>query len=177
MKIVAFGASNSKSSINKQLAAYAATLAQGAEHEVIDLNDFEMPLFSVDKEAALGHPEQAQQFLDKIGAADAIIISFAEHNGSYSAAYKSLFDWCSRINPKVYQNKPMLVLATSPGGRGGRSVLEQALAQLPRFTADIKASLSVPNFFDNFDTNTNKLINEGLNTALEEAVGQLLAHE
>ena len=92
MKLLAFAASNSKKSINKQLVKYAASQVEGAEIELLDLNDYEMPLFSVEREQALGHPDLAKSFLAKIAASDAIVISFAEHNGSYSAAYKNLFD-------------------------------------------------------------------------------------
>ena len=115
MKILAFAASSSKKSINKRLVTYAASLLQGADVEVLDLNDFEMPLFSVDKEEELGHPALAKAFLSKIAASDALIISFAEHNGSYSAAYKNLFDWCSRAGAKVFHDKPLVLLATSQG--------------------------------------------------------------
>jgi len=44
-KIIAFGASSSKTSINKKLATYAAHLFEGATVEVLDLNDYEMPIF------------------------------------------------------------------------------------------------------------------------------------
>ena len=40
-KIVAFGASSSKKSINKQFASYAASLISDADSIIIDLNDFE----------------------------------------------------------------------------------------------------------------------------------------
>ena len=43
-KIIAFGASSSKASINKQVAAYAANQLKNAMVEVLDLNDFEMPI-------------------------------------------------------------------------------------------------------------------------------------
>ena len=56
MKLLAFAASSSKKSINKRLVTYAASLLEGADVEGLDLNDFEMPLFSVDKEEELGHP-------------------------------------------------------------------------------------------------------------------------
>ena len=148
-KILAFAASSSRNSINRQLVTYASSLTVDAEVELIDLNDFELPLFSVDREAELGQPELARQFFRLIGECDGVIISFAEHNGSYSAAYKNLYDWASRIDPKVYQNKPMILLAASPGGRGGRSVLDLALQQIPRFGGLIKGSLSIPSFGDN----------------------------
>lgn len=48
-KIIAFGASSSKTSINKELATYAAHQFQNASVEVLDLNDYEMPIFSTDR--------------------------------------------------------------------------------------------------------------------------------
>ncbi|RZJ28493.1 MAG: NADPH-dependent oxidoreductase, partial [Flavobacterium sp.] len=109
MKIIAFAGSNSSHSINKKLATYAAGLFDSAEYEVLDLNDYEMPLFSVDREEKLGHPQLAHDFLSKIAAADLLVVSLAENNGNYSSAFKNLFDWCSRIRNDVFQDKPMLL--------------------------------------------------------------------
>lgn len=173
MKILAFAASNSQKSINKQLATYAASLIKPAEVEILDLNDYELPLFSQDREAVLGQPELAKAFLAKIAAADALIISFAEHNGSYCAAYKNLFDWCSRIT-KVFQNKPVVLLATSPGPGGAASVLASAVGSAPYFNAVVKASLSVPSFYDNFDMALGQLKNDDLTAKLQTAVNTLL---
>ncbi len=115
MKILAFGASNNRNFINRILATYAANLIEGAIVEAIDIHDYEMPIFSDEREELLGHPEAARAFFAKIDEADALVISFAEHNGSYTAAYKNLFDWASRIDSKVFQGKPAVYLATSPG--------------------------------------------------------------
>lgn len=82
-----------------------------------------MPIFSPERELALGCPEQASRFFKKITEADAIIISFAEHNGSYTAAYKNIFDWMSRRDMKVYQNKAVLMLSTSPGPSGHGKII------------------------------------------------------
>ena len=40
-KIIAFGGSNSKESINKQLASYAANKVENVEVSLLDLNDFD----------------------------------------------------------------------------------------------------------------------------------------
>ena len=56
MKVVAFAASSSRNSINKLLVAYAASLLEYGETEILEINDFELPLFSVDREAELGQP-------------------------------------------------------------------------------------------------------------------------
>lgn len=173
MNVLAFAASSSKKSINKRLAAYAAGLVEGGEVEVLDLNEFELPLFSVDREEKLGSPELAQSFFAKIGSCDALIISFAEHNGSYTAAYKNLFDWCSRINQKVFQKKPMVLLATSPGPGGASNVLRVATESAPYFDGEVKASISVPSFHENFDLESGTVTNEEIRVKLQDAVKKL----
>lgn len=176
MKVLAFAASNSRQSINKQLVTHAAQLLQqnaAAEFEVIDLNDFEMPIYSSDRENESGIPEPAQAFRNKIAEADAIIISFAEHNGSYTAAYKNLFDWTSRIDQKVYQDKKAVLLATSPGPGGAQNVLGSAVGSAPYFALEVKGSLSVPSFYDNFNAEQGELTNAELAEALKEALAQL----
>lgn len=170
MKIIAFGGSPSKNSINKKLAAYASSLFENTEAEVLDLNDFEMPLFSVDKEAVIGQHPLAKAFLEKIAKADILVVSLAENNANYSAAFKNLFDWCSRINGKVFQEKPMLLMAASPGGRGGASVLEIAKNAFPRYGAVIKNTFSLPLFNDNFDIETGRISNQELDQQLKEII-------
>ena len=54
-------------SINKQLVHYASQLLDKVQVEILDLNDYELPLYSQDKEDELGHPQLAKDFLDKIG--------------------------------------------------------------------------------------------------------------
>ncbi|KEO92146.1 NADPH-dependent FMN reductase [Erythrobacter longus] len=173
MRILAFAASNSSVSINQQLAEYAASLAEGAEVETLDIHDYEMPIYRHDREEADGIPQLAYDFLDKIGAADALIVSFAEHNGTYSAAFKNLFDWCSRTDRDVWQDKPMLLLATSPGERGAKSVLEFAVNSSPRFGANVVGQLSVPSFGDNFDRDAGKLANGSIQKELRRLVAEL----
>lgn len=170
MKIIAFAGSNSQNSINKKLATYAASLFENAEVEVLDLNDFQMPLFSVDIEVEIGQHPLAKAFLNKIATADILVVSLAENNGNYSVAFKNVFDWCTRISAKVFQDKPMLLMATSPGARGGTSVLEIAKNAFPRFGAILKASFSLPSFNDNFDVENGKFSNAELDNQLREIV-------
>lgn len=173
MKIIAFAGSPSKNSINKKLATYAASLFENAEVEILDLNDYQMPLFSVDIEVEIGQHELAKVFLAKIDSADFLVLSLAENNSNYSAAFKNVFDWCSRITVKVFQQKPMLLMATSPGGRGGANVLEIAKNAFPRYGADIKATFSLPNFDANFDVEKGVISNPELDNQLKEIVKSL----
>ncbi len=179
MKILAFAASNSKTSINKLLVEYVSlrlksTLVADATIDLIDLIDYELPLYRPDRESGGGIPEEAQDFFARIGAADAVIVSFAEHNGLYAAVYKNLFDWTSRIDQKVYQNKPMVLLASSPGGRGAANVLKIAVESAPYFGMDVKGTVSVPSFQDNFDSAAGELTNVELVSKVDEALKVLV---
>ncbi|KAB1156253.1 NADPH-dependent FMN reductase [Flavobacterium luteum] len=171
-KIIAFGASSSKTSINKQLAIYTANQFKNIAIEVLDLNDYEMPIFSVDKEKESGIPQLAHDFFSKIGSADLLVISFAEHNGAYSAAFKNIFDWSSRINAKTFQEKPTLLLSTSPGPRGGSSVLEIVKNRFPFQGALVKGSFSLPSFHQNFEAEKG-IINEEYKNQLDEIINAI----
>ena len=88
MKILAFGASTSSSSINRQLANHAASRISDAEVNELDLRQFDLPVYSADEEESNGIPADAQAFKDMISNHDGVVLSMAEHNGSYSAAFK-----------------------------------------------------------------------------------------
>ncbi len=150
-KLIAFGASNSKNSINKQLASYVANTLENVEIEILDLNDYEMPIYGIDKEKESGVPELAQAFKAKLDTADAFIISFAEHNGAYTAAYKNIYHWVSRITKDVWNNNPMLLLSTSPGGRGGKGVMDIAFGAISFSNNNVVGKFSLPKFGENFD--------------------------
>ena len=148
--IVAFGASNSSQSINKKLANFTAHQLEDVEVNLLDLNDFEMPIYSADREKESGIPDLALSFKKHLENSDGIIISFAEHNGAYSAAFKNIFDWISRIGKDVWANKPMFLMATSPGGRGGQTVLDIAVNKLKFMNQNSQVSFSLPFFQKNF---------------------------
>lgn len=167
IKILAFGASNSKNSINKQLANYVSSQIEDAEITLLDLNDFEMPIYSIDVEKETGIPEAAQRFRNQISTADAIIISFAEHNGHYTVAFKNIFDWMTRIDRNVWFSKPMFLLATAPGPRGARRVLESAVIDMERKNGRITAVFSLPFFRENFSEGVG-ILDEDLRNAFDE---------
>jgi chromate reductase, NAD(P)H dehydrogenase (quinone) len=152
MHILAVGGSNSTNSINRQLAQFAASLFENSTVTIYDLSKINIPLFSVQLESSIDRPLAVIDFAQEIDNADLIVISLAENNGSYNAGFKNLIDWTSRITDrKVWNNKPMLLMATSPGGRGGAAVLETAMVYFPRMGADIKGSFTLPKFYENFD--------------------------
>ena len=151
-KILAFGASSSKQSINKTFANYTADQVGDVEVTLLDLNDFEMPIYSIDREMESGVHELAKKFKQHIKDADGIIVSFAEHNGAYSAAFKNVYDWVSRVEKDVWEQKPMFLLATSSGPRGGQGVLEIASAAYSYANKNTIAKFSLPSFGQNFNS-------------------------
>ena len=172
--ILCFAATNSTQSINERLVGHAAKVLQDelgtpVEIEIIDLNDYEMPIYSPEREAE-GIPQLAQDFYDKIGACDGLIMSFAEYNGTYTAAFKNIFDWSSRIRMQIFQHKPALVMATSKGGRGGQNVLEAVTNGFPHFGANITSSFNFGPFAEHFDGQTDRLKTPELARDLREAL-------
>ncbi len=167
-KIIAFAGSNSKNSINKVLATHTANLVTNVEVSILDLNDFPLPVYGIDEETENGIPENAKRFFEEIKTADGIVLSLAEHNGNFSVAFKNVFDWMSRIEQKLWSNTPMLLLSTSPGGRGGASALGIAKNGFPHMGGNIVADFSLPKFYDNFKDGN--IVDDALNSELKEAV-------
>lgn len=181
MKILAFAASNSRNSINRTLIDYAIQQLQtgvlpNAEIETLDLNAYEMPIYSIDRELKDGIPAPAHHFFDQIGTADAIMVSFAEHNGSVTAAWKNIFDWMSRIDAKVFQGKPLVMLAASPGPRAGAGVLGHQEMLLPHFGGQIIGQLGIGTWFEAWDGEAKTLNRPQDIAALTQTLSALQLH-
>ncbi|MEO1747452.1 MAG: NAD(P)H-dependent oxidoreductase, partial [Pseudomonadota bacterium] len=141
--------------------------------EFLDINDYEMPIYSPDRQKADGIHPLAQEFYAKIGDADALIVSFAEYNGFVTAAWKNIYDWMSRIDQKVWQDKPFLLLAASPGRQAGANVLQTQEQTAPFFGMDIKGKYGVGSWADAWDCDT--LVKDEDIKGIETAVKGLLA--
>lgn len=153
MKALAFGASSSGDSINKAFASFAVREFSSIEDmliEVIDLRDYQMPIFSTDIQENEGIPSKARDFFEKIYEADLLVISLAEHNGAYTAAFKNILDWASVIDMNLFSQSKMFLLSTSPGVRGGSSVMNIALGRFPFMGARIEGHFSLPEYYKNF---------------------------
>ena len=125
-KILAFSGSGRKGSFNQMLAVEAANIAReaGAEVTVVNLADFNLPLFDQDLEAE-GFPEGALALKKLLQSHDGLVIASPEYNSAFSPLLKNAIDWASRISEEgeaplsAYQGKQAVILSTSPGGLGG----------------------------------------------------------
>jgi NAD(P)H-dependent FMN reductase len=177
MKVLAFAGSNSSKSINKRLVTYVASHYWG-DHDIdlLDLNDFPLPVFGVDLEAAQGFPAQVNEFASHIDEADVILVSLAEHNGAYAAVFKNLFDWLSRLPERtVWMSKPVFILGTSPGGRGAKSVIEMAEKRFPFNGGKVVGTFSLAFFSKNFD-DTEGISDPELKSQLDKEIEKVKKH-
>ena len=169
-KVVTIAGSNSQKSINKLLIEYAASLLKEVEIITIDLNDYVLPIYGVDFEAENGIPSGVKRLNEILDKADGFVISLAEHNGSYATVFKNTIDWLSRVNMQIWRNKPMLLMATSPGNRGGVTVLKSASTYFPFMGARIVGTFSLPSFYENFKDN--QLLNDEYNKEIKDKMNR-----
>ncbi|WP_166837867.1 NADPH-dependent FMN reductase [Rheinheimera pleomorphica] len=176
MKILAFAASNHPQSINQQLALSTARLLPQAKVETLQLDDYDLPVYSELREQALGVPAQVSAFLQRVAAADGLIVAFAEHNGSFTAAFKNLYDWASRAQRHIFQHKPALFLAAAPGPGGAKSVLQAAVSAAPYMGARLTGTVSVANFHQVFDPQVQLVKDSAVFIQLQQAALKLQQH-
>jgi len=174
MKIIGFAGSNSSKSINKQLVKYTLSQITSVETEWVDITDYPLPIFGVDLEDEQGYPKEIQLFIEKLQSADGIVISLAEHNGSYAVVVKNLLDWCSRFQNGFFKDIPVFLMGASTGGYGAKNVLGAAEKRLPKFGANLVSVFSLPFFEDNF-SDEKGIIPLELKKEHQEGVDKLLS--
>ena len=126
-KFLIFAGSARNASTNKQLAALAASTAQKADIDVnlIDLKDFEMPIYDGDIEGDAGLPENAKRLKQLFVEHDGLFIASPEYNSSFSPLLKNALDWISRPHTEnepslwAYNGKVAALGSVAPGALGG----------------------------------------------------------
>jgi chromate reductase len=127
--VLVFAGSTRRDALSKKLAAAVVPLIEsaGGKATLIDLADYEMPIYNGDLEAANGVPEGASRLQALIVGHDALLIATPEYNGSMTPVVLNTLDWCSRPDPKnpagsgtaIFADKPAAIIASSPGALGG----------------------------------------------------------
>jgi len=167
-KILAFAGSNHAQSINHQLVEFTASLITDMEVKVLDIRDWDVPMYSLNLDTGAA-PEKIAELIELINEHDGFIISSPEHNGGTPAFFKNIIDWLSRKAKNVFDNKPLFLMSTSPGARGGVTNLKYLIHSLPYQGASIAATFSLPSFNDNFKEG--KVIGDHLGE-LNESIGE-----
>lgn len=150
-KILAFAGSNSSQSINKELVAYTSSLfSNDVEVTNLDISKWLISIYSIDMDPD-ETPEMIVKLIDMISEYDGFILASPEHNGGTPAFLKNILDWISRRSKNVFENKPMLLMSTSPGQGGGANNLNYLKHMLPYLGAKISATFSLPSFYQNME--------------------------
>ena len=118
MRILAVSGSLRRESWNTRLLRAAAELAPpGVELELYD-GLAALPPYDADLDVEPA-PPAVQDLRDRIAAADAVLISTPEYNGSIPGQLKNAIDWASRPFPESsLRNKPVALAGATPGAYG-----------------------------------------------------------
>lgn len=127
--LLVFAGSTRAASYNRRLVSCAAEIGadQGAQVNLLDLSDFDLPLYNADLEAK-GTPAAALRLKEIFYAHPAWLISSPEYNGSYTGLLKNTIDWVSSpikgdpnwsSGTKPFAGKVVGLLSASPGALGG----------------------------------------------------------
>ena len=128
LKIVGFAGSSSRPSRTRNLVeaiALAAARQVPADVSVYDLTEIHPSLGStLDPRHA---PQDLQQLIAEITAADALVVGSPVYKGTYTGLFKHLFDL---IEPKALKDKPVvlrsLVVPASPSTLRGMEALKRS---------------------------------------------------
>jgi NAD(P)H-dependent FMN reductase len=157
LNVLVLVGSNNPTSINRELAAYAASLMT-AQVTLMDMQAFDdIPVYSPRRQQVEDFPPAIQDLFALIQRQDALLIASPEYNGTIPAAFKNVIDWLSRIQMAFLGQKPTLMLSTSPGANGGATNLEHMAGLAPRWGAQVTGTYSLGKFHDHFDANAKKL--------------------
>lgn len=132
-RVLVFAGSARREAFSKRVAraAAASITTSGGTPTLIDLADFELPVYNGDLEASSGLPEAAARLQALIGGHDALLIASPEYNGSMTPLLVNTLDWCSRTDRQgrpptglaVFAGKPAALVGSSPGALGGLRAL------------------------------------------------------
>lgn len=130
-----------------------------AEAEILDLKEFNFPVFEERLMFQKNPSEKAKLFSEKIIAADAVIIVSPEYNGGYPASIKNAID----LLVKEWYHKPVGLVSVSSGGFGGVNAMVLLQSVLIKIKAVVPVTFPVPKVEESFDEEGNAKDKEGTN--------------
>ena len=180
--ILIYAGSARRGAFSRQLAAAATTIISeaGGKPTLIDLADFDVPLYNADIEDAAGIPQPVVDYRRLVATHQGMIIATPEYNGFITPLLLNMLCWASRPSPgddfgAVFQNKPVALLASSPGRLGGVRViprLRDVVAELGM--VPVPGFATVPQAAEAF-TPRGRLADTGIEAGLTALVDRLLA--
>ena len=180
-KIALMSGSLREGSFNTKLigAAQKAMQGLGAETHLVNLTDFNLPLYHRDLEAASGLPDQAVALKQVLGESDAWIVASPEYNGFPPPLLVNAYTWCSRgdeanVMYGTFSGKTALVMGASPGAMGGLRAVNPHRTLLQNLGVNVLSNtVAIGGAFKAFDDETGDLVDSKQKTILQSAVETL----
>jgi NAD(P)H-dependent FMN reductase len=118
--------------------------------EILDLNEYQFPVFEERLKFQKDPSKQTLDFADKIKNAGGVLIVTPEYNGGYPASVKNVVD----LLYDEWQRKPVAISTVSNGIFGGTQVITSLQFSLWKIKAwTVPAMFPVPKVQDAFDEN------------------------
>lgn len=128
------------------------------EAELVDLKEFNFPLFEERLKFLKEPSKQLQDFAAAIKNADGIVLVTPEYNGGYPACLKNAID----VLYDEWHRKPVAIATVSDGIFGGSQVITSLQFSLWKIRAwTVPAMFPVPTVEKTFDENGNPADKEG----------------
>ena len=179
--VLLFAGSVRRRAFSRRLAAAAglAVARHGGKPTMVDLADYEAPLYNADIEDSDGIPQGVLDFRRLVATHDALCLATPEYNGGMTPILLNMFCWASRPSPTddfraVFQGKPVALMASSPGRLGGVRVIprlrdevcELGMVPVPGFASIGNAAQA---FSDNGELSDKQQV-QGLNALIQRLV-------
>jgi FMN reductase len=118
MKIVGLGGSLARVSSSRAALAVALAGAEeaGAETELLDLRELDLPLYSPEAEELT---ESTMRMVASLESADGLLWSSPLYQGSVSGSFKNALDWLHLPSGSVFLTDKVIGLISAAGGAQG----------------------------------------------------------
>jgi azobenzene reductase len=132
--------------------------------DFIDLKETPLPIFDGSAE----NRERAKSFVERMNRADCYIVASPEYHNSFSGVLKNAFDF---VSGEQIKGKPIGIIATSGGGKGGINCLNSMRTFLRGLYGMVLAEQIVVDgaFFKN-----GRCINEDLVIKMTDLVNEVI---
>lgn len=139
-------ASNSSTSINRQISEWVKSKGITPDHTIDLIERAQVPLYGIDIEKSNGIPNDIQEDAKALAASHTVVIFSPEHNSIVPAVLKNYMDWLSRHVRLYLEDTQVVVVTTSPGRGGGARSATYLETVLPYVGANVAGTLSLPSF-------------------------------
>lgn len=176
VNLLAFAASVRKESLNKLLIDEAVDIARecGANVQLYQFQDFDMPLYNGDLEREIILPAGAKLLCKLLMQCDGLMISTPEYNFSIPGTLKNAIDWVSRPKPSPLVGKSCFLLSASPSLVGGQRSLWHTRQPLEAIGSMVYPGMySLPQADKAFDS-AGRLNDEKRRESLRKQIGGFL---